>query len=95
MRRLSGIRDIEPAALGDRDQALDLAAKDDVNVRGTMILLEELNDSVSDAAKLVKEWRQKMIKHLSVRGEPWVRDGDLVVQTTPVRRRANNPIVMR
>ena len=47
------------------------------------------------AAKLLKQWRQKMIKHLSVRGEPWVRDGDLVVQTTPVRRRANNPIVMR
>jgi arylsulfatase A-like enzyme len=47
------------------------------------------------SAKLVKEWRQKMIEHLSVRGAPWVREGDLVVLKEPVRRRANNPNVMQ
>ena len=43
------------------------------------------------SAKLVQEWRQKMIKHLSVRGEPWVHNGDLAVQDKPIRRRAKNP----
>jgi arylsulfatase len=46
------------------------------------------------SAKLVKQWRQKMIQHLSIRGEPWVKDGDLAVQEKPLRRRANNPNVI-
>ena len=60
--------------------------------------LDNLADNLADkpaAAKLVKQWRQKMIKHLSIRGEPWVQGGDLTVQTTPMRRRANNPNVLR
>lgn len=54
---------------------------------------EELNNLAGKpaSAKLVKQWRQKMIEHLSIRGEPWVHDGDLAVQEKPVRRRANNP----
>src|SRR2546427_8244385 len=32
------------------------------------------------SAKLVKQWRRKMIEHLGLRGEPWVHDGDLAVQ---------------
>jgi arylsulfatase A-like enzyme len=56
---------------------------------------QELNNLADKpaSAKLVKQWRQKMIGHLSVRGEPWVRAADLAVQDKPVRRRANNPNV--
>ena len=46
------------------------------------------------SAKLVQEWRQKMVKHLSVRGEPWVRNGDLAVFDKSIGRRANNPLVI-
>jgi len=57
---------------------------------------KELDDLAAkpDAAKLVKEWRQKMVKHLSVRGEPWVHDGDLAVFEKPIRRRAKTPVVV-
>jgi arylsulfatase len=57
----------------------------------------EVNDLASqpDSAKLVKEWRQKMIDHLKVRGDAWVRNGDLVVQDKPIRRRLNAPIVVQ
>jgi len=47
------------------------------------------------SAALVKQWRQKMIEHLSTRGEPWVHEGDLAVLNAPVRRRANDPNVLR
>ena len=47
------------------------------------------------SAKLVKQWRQKMIEHLSIRGEPWVHDGDLAVQEKSIGRRPNNPIVVK
>ena len=56
--------------------------------------LDNLADKPA-SAKLVKQWRQKMIKHLSIRGEPWVHDGDLAVQEKSVGRRANNPIVVK
>ncbi|HSA08958.1 MAG TPA: arylsulfatase [Candidatus Paceibacterota bacterium] len=58
---------------------------------------QELNNlAVKPAgARLVQQWRQKMIKHLSVRGEPWVQGGELTVLKTPIRRRANNPNVMQ
>ena len=46
------------------------------------------------STKVLKEWRQKMIQHLSIRGEPWVRNGDLAAFNEPVRRRANNPNVV-
>lgn len=44
-------------------------------------------------ATLVKEWREKMRVHLQVRGEPWVRNGDLAIQNKAVKRRTNNPNV--
>jgi arylsulfatase A-like enzyme len=47
-----------------------------------------------EAARLVKEWRQRMIEHLSIRGEPWVHDGDLGILKEPLRRRAANPNVI-
>jgi len=34
----------------------------------------------SEAAGLVSKWRNKMIEHLSIRGEKWVKDGDLTIQ---------------
>jgi len=57
----------------------------------------ELRDLASDAASapLLKEWRQKMVKHLAIRGEAWVRDGDLVVQPKSNLRRADSPNVIR
>ena len=57
---------------------------------------EEVNNLADkpDSAKLVKQWRQKMIEHLSIRGEPWVHDGDLAVQKKSIGRRANNPNVI-
>ncbi len=36
-----------------------------------------------------------MVRHLAIRGESWVRDGDLVVQKKSVLRRDNNPNVIR
>jgi len=54
--------------------------------------LHDLADQLQHAA-LVKEWRRKMVAHLQVRGQPWVRDGDLALQAKPVKRRANNPNV--
>jgi len=48
----------------------------------------------SDSAALVKEWRQKMIKHLAIRGDAWVHDGDLVVQPKAIQRRRNAPGVI-
>lgn len=50
----------------------------------------ELRDLASDAASaaLVHEWRQKMVKHLAVRGETWVRHSDLAVQSKSILRRS-------
>ena len=40
---------------------------------------------------LVSQWRAKMIKHLSERGENWVKNGDLVVQTKSQKFGSNDP----
>jgi hypothetical protein len=57
----------------------------------------ELRDLAAepDFTALVKEWRQRMIKFLSARGDTWVRDGDLVVQPKALLRRPNAPNVVR
>jgi arylsulfatase len=56
----------------------------------------ELRDLVADesSAALVREWRQRMVKHLAVRGEAWVRDGDLVVQPKSRLFRADSPYII-
>ena len=36
------------------------------------------------------EWRQRMIAHLAVRGEPWIADGDLAVQRESVKYGPNH-----
>lgn len=57
----------------------------------------ELRDlaTESDSAALVKEWRQRMVQQLAIRGDAWVRDGDLVVQPKAMLRRPNAPNVVR
>jgi arylsulfatase len=58
---------------------------------------QELHDLATekDSAALVKSWREKMVQHLAIRGDAWVRDGDLVVQPKAMLRRANNPNVVQ
>lgn len=54
---------------------------------------KELNDLVLAGGHeaLIKSWRQKMIDHLQIRGEEWVKDGELVVQTEPIFYGPNHP----
>jgi arylsulfatase A-like enzyme len=58
---------------------------------------KELNDLALDpgSARLVQEWRSKMIQHLAARGEPWVVAGDLAIQDKSIGSRKNNPNVAR
>lgn len=56
----------------------------------------EMNDLASkellkNNEPLVKNWRKKMIKHLEIRGELWVKDGDLVVQKKSIYHGVNHP----
>jgi arylsulfatase A-like enzyme len=55
----------------------------------------ELCDLAADpaSASLVTEWRKKMVQHLSVRGEDWVRNGDLVIQPKALIRRPRAPAI--
>jgi hypothetical protein len=58
---------------------------------------KELNDLALDpgSARLVQEWRSRMIQHLAARGEPWVVAGDLAIQDKSIGSRKNNPNVAR
>jgi arylsulfatase A-like enzyme len=49
----------------------------------------------SGSAAEVSEWRQQMVQHLALRGEDWVRGGDLVLQTNAILKRMNSPNVVR
>lgn len=49
-------------------------------------LLENINNTT-----LHKQWRQKMIAHLSERGTDWVKDGDLVVHKKSIPWRPGFP----
>jgi arylsulfatase len=52
----------------------------------------EMNDLASEGApELIGEWRKKMIKHLEIRGEKWVKDGDLLVQKKSIYYGINHP----
>jgi choline-sulfatase len=42
--------------------------------------------------KLLETWRGRMIEHLQVRGEEWVKDGDLVVQEKSIYFGINHPL---
>ncbi len=54
----------------------------------------ELTDLAEDPSfsLLVNTWRDHMIHHLSVRGEPWVLDGDLAIQEASIVYGPNYPI---
>lgn len=41
--------------------------------------------------ELLKLWRKRMIAHLAVRGQPWVKDGELAIQEKSVRYGPNHP----
>ncbi len=53
----------------------------------------ELFDLAKDPEqhKLVSEWRDRMIEHLSIRGERWVKDGELTIQEKSQRYSPNHP----
>jgi len=53
----------------------------------------ELYDLASDPeyAKLVLEWRDRMIKHLFIRGERWVKNGELTIQEESQKYSFNDP----
>jgi arylsulfatase A-like enzyme len=46
----------------------------------------EMNNLADDAAyaELLSQWRQCMVEHLSIRGDRWVKDGDLRIQSEAV-----------
>ncbi len=57
----------------------------------------ELNDLASEELldgnkSLVKKWRKRMIDHLKIRGEEWVANGDLVVQSKSIYFGINHPM---
>ncbi len=54
--------------------------------------LEDLAPLAKHARQLV-EWRERMVAHLSVRGEPWIVDGDLAVQNDSIRYGPNHHAV--
>jgi arylsulfatase A-like enzyme len=53
----------------------------------------ELYDLAADAAQgeVLRTWRQRMVEHLSVRGEPFVKDGKLVAHRPNVLYSPNYP----
>jgi arylsulfatase len=52
--------------------------------------LENLAD-VDTHAALVGQWRKRMVEHVSIRGDAWVRDGDLRIQTKAMYYSPNFP----
>jgi len=56
----------------------------------------EMNDMAADELFekneiLLIEWRKRMVKHLTIRGEEWVKDGDLMVQKNSIYYGINHP----
>ncbi len=48
---------------------------------------------IKENEKLLEEWRGKMIKHLQIRGEEWVKDGELTIQKESIHIGKNNPVL--
>jgi len=46
---------------------------------------------IPEHAELLQTWRHKMVEHLSVRGEPWVIDGDLGMRSEGILYGHNHP----
>jgi hypothetical protein len=41
--------------------------------------------------ELATKWRNKMIRHLKIRGKEWVKNGNLTVQEKSIHIGKNNP----
>lgn len=52
--------------------------------------LHNLAESQSHSRRL-RHWRERMVKHLEIRGEPWVSNGDLAVQSRSIMHGPNFP----
>ena len=54
---------------------------------------QELNDVAGDVAHegTLRRWRQRMVEHLSVRGDSWVKGGKLQTRRQPVATSPNFP----
>jgi arylsulfatase len=55
--------------------------------------IHDLNskESFDNNKNLVKRWRKRMIKHLQIRGEEWVKNGDLRIQEKSIYYGINYP----
>ncbi|HUS07420.1 MAG TPA: hypothetical protein VMZ52_14025, partial [Bryobacteraceae bacterium] len=53
----------------------------------------EVHDLAGDpkAAAQLRTWRQRLIDHLSIRGEQWVKNGKLQTRKHPIPRSPNFP----
>jgi arylsulfatase A-like enzyme len=53
----------------------------------------ERNDLAGDrsAEPQLRSWRQRMIEHLSVRGDQWVKNGQLATRKEPIPKSPNFP----
>jgi arylsulfatase A-like enzyme len=53
----------------------------------------ELRDLSGDAASqpLLRQWRSRLLEHLSVRGDQWVKNGKLQTRKEPIPRSPNFP----
>jgi arylsulfatase len=54
----------------------------------------ELNDLAGDPKfeGQVRMWRNRMVEHLSIRGERWVKNGKLTTRKEPIPRSPNFPV---
>jgi arylsulfatase len=54
----------------------------------------EMRDLSSEAAHAatLRSWRQRMVEHLSIRGEQWVKNGKLQTRQEPIPRSPNFPM---
>jgi arylsulfatase A-like enzyme len=55
----------------------------------------ELNDLAGDPAHEpeLRRWRQRMVEHLAIRGDRWVKNGRLQTRKEPIPRSPNFPVV--
>jgi arylsulfatase len=59
----------------------------------------EMNDLAKEAdlennKNRIKKWRKKMVKHLQIRGEQWVKNGDLMIQEKSIYYGENHPTII-
>ena len=55
------------------------------------LLVSKFNTSNIDDPELISIWRKHMVEFLSVRGAPWIKDGDLAVLKKSILHGPNFP----